>query len=397
MPDQRDEIFEQLRDAVQDRYTVQRELGRGGMARVYLAEEHNPRRQVAIKVMNPEIASARMRARFLREIDLASKLTHPHIVPVFAAGEEDDLLYYMMPYITGESLRVILDRQGQLSNDEALRIAFAIAEALSYAHTRGVVHRDIKPENVLLSDGHAVVLDFGVARAFADSDAPALTQAGTPVGTPAYMSPEQWAGETVDGRTDIFSLGCVLYEMAFGRVAEGAPADRAAVVARTMRRSGSDAAALTIAMVVARCLEPNRDDRFASAEALVESLLAGVHPSGPVSQPSVVKGLAVLAIIVLVAIGVRVASTRVAGRGDEGVRVAVAVLENQTGDSDLDPLGVMASDWITQGLMRTGLVEVVGTRTSLALSGAAIAEEANPITGLAVATDADIVISGRYY
>ena len=211
------DLLERLRSALHGRYTIQRELGQGGMARVFLADEQHPRRQVALKVLDPDLGIVLGPERFLREVDLAASLTHPHILPIFSAGEADDLLFYTMPYVEGESLRDRLRREKQLPIDNALLIAREVADALSYAHSRGVVHRDIKPENILLEAGHAVVADFGIARAISAAGGDRLTSTGLSVGSPRYMSPEQAAGETdIDGRSDLYSLGCVLYEMLAG-------------------------------------------------------------------------------------------------------------------------------------------------------------------------------------
>src|SRR2546430_2359286 len=212
-----DELAE-LRTALRGRYALEREIGRGGMATVWLARDFKHGRAVAVKVLRPDVASALAAERFLREIGIAARLTHPHIVPVFDSGKADGFLYYVMPYVQGESLRQRLEREAQLPLIEALGIAREVADALDYAHRHGVVHRDIKPENILLEEGHAVVADFGVARAIAAA-APgeALTEAGLAIGTLHYMSPEQAAGERdVDGRADTYALGCVLYEMIAG-------------------------------------------------------------------------------------------------------------------------------------------------------------------------------------
>jgi len=199
-------------------YRILSRLGEGGMGEVYLAEDLKHRRQVAIKVLAPEVTAAVGSERFLREIEIAAKLTHPHILPVHDSGSADGLLYYVMPYVEGESLRQRLTREKQLSVEDALRIAREVADALSYAHSRGVVHRDIKPENILMESGHAVVADFGIARAVGQAGGAALTTTGITVGTPAYMSPEQASGSgDLDGRSDLYSLGCVLYEMLAGQ------------------------------------------------------------------------------------------------------------------------------------------------------------------------------------
>src|SRR2546426_416566 len=208
----------ELRAALRSRYTLEREIGRGGMATVWLARDLKHERAVAIKVLRPDVASTLTAERFLREIAIAARLTHPHIAPVFDSGKADGFLYYVMPYVHGESLRQRLQRERQLPLPEALGIAREVADALDYAHRHGVVHRDIKPENILLEEGHAVVADFGVARAIAAA-APgeSLTDAGLAIGTVHYMSPEQAAGERdIDGRADTYALGCVLYEMITG-------------------------------------------------------------------------------------------------------------------------------------------------------------------------------------
>ena len=208
--------------ALGDRYRIERELGRGGMATVWLAEDLKHRRRVAIKVLAPELALALGRERFLREIDVVAGLSHPHIVPLHDSGAAGELLFYVMPYVEGETLRARMRREGALPVDEAVRVAREIAGALAHAHERGVVHRDVKPENVLLSAGIALVADFGIARALdataatvaeGQAAAPARTAAGVALGTPAYMAPEQVTGGAVDGRTDVYALGCVLHEM----------------------------------------------------------------------------------------------------------------------------------------------------------------------------------------
>jgi TolB-like protein len=203
--------------ALADRYAIERELGRGGMATVYLARDLKHRRAVAVKVLRPELAGAIGPDRFLREIEIAAGLSHPHILPLFDSGSLDGLLYYVMPYVEGESLRQRLDRERQLPIEDALRITREVGDALGYAHSVGFVHRDIKPENILLSHNHAVVADFGIARAISAAGGEKLTGTGLSLGTPSYMSPEQAAGDSeLDGRSDLYSLGCVLYEMLVG-------------------------------------------------------------------------------------------------------------------------------------------------------------------------------------
>src|SRR5688572_9731684 len=208
----------ELQAALASRYAVDRELGRGGMATVYLADDIKHERRVALKVLHPALSHALGADRFLREIKLAARLNHPHIVPLFDSGDAGGSLYYVMPVIEGESLRDRLLRDGRIPADESLALVRGIASALDYAHRHSIVHRDIKPENIMLQDGEAVVMDFGIAKAVSIAAGDTLTQAGMMVGTPAYVSPEQAAGENfIDGRSDQYSLACVLYEMISGR------------------------------------------------------------------------------------------------------------------------------------------------------------------------------------
>src|SRR2546427_5363962 len=211
------DVLETLRASLAPRYDVEREIGAGGMGRVCMGVQQHPDSRVAIKVLDPEISTRLMRERFIREVDLSSNLSHPHIVPIFSAGEVDGLFYYVMPYVEGESLRHRLLRERRLPLESALQIAQDVADALAFAHAQGIIHRDIKPENILLSSNHAIVADFGIARAISAAGSLTLTQAGQPVGSPGYMSPEQaMALGDLDARTDIYSLGCGLFEMLAG-------------------------------------------------------------------------------------------------------------------------------------------------------------------------------------
>ena len=210
--------FERLKNAIAARYEIERELGHGAMATVYLARDLKHTREVAVKVLLADVGFALGPERFRREIDLASHLSHPHILPIYDSGEADGELYYVMPFVAGESLRARLNRERQLPLDEALRIACEVASALDHSHRHGIIHRDIKPENILLEDGQALVADFGIARAVSAMGEEKLTATGVSLGTPTYMSPEQgMADPNLDGRTDIYSLGCVLYEMLAGQ------------------------------------------------------------------------------------------------------------------------------------------------------------------------------------
>jgi eukaryotic-like serine/threonine-protein kinase len=204
------DLLERLQTALAERYRIERELGRGGMATVYLAEDLKHGRRVALKVLRPELSPALGADRFQREIETASRLQHPHILTLHDSGEAAGLLYYAMPYVEGESLRSRLTREVQLDATVAVGIASDVADALACAHAAGVLHRDIKPENILLTAGHAVVADFGIARAIDAVGGDRLTETGLALGTPHYMSPEQAAGARVlDARSDLYALGCV--------------------------------------------------------------------------------------------------------------------------------------------------------------------------------------------
>jgi eukaryotic-like serine/threonine-protein kinase len=217
------ELREQLQSSLSGSYTIDQELGGGGMSRVFVAEETRLGRKVVVKVLSPELAASLSTERFEREIRLAASLQQANIVPVLTAGETDGLPYYTMPYVDGQSLRARLSNGAPaLPMDEAISVLRDVARALAYAHDRGIVHRDIKPDNVLMSGGAAVVTDFGIAKAIAaartNSGSATLTQVGTSIGTPAYMAPEQAAGDDVDHRADLYSLGCMAYELLTGRV-----------------------------------------------------------------------------------------------------------------------------------------------------------------------------------
>src|SRR3989440_7872068 len=211
------DALDALRESLAPHYDIERQICAGGMARVFLAVEQHPHRRVAIKVIDPELSNRLLRERFIREVELSSKLSHPHIVPIFSAGEAAGLFYYVMPYVEGESLRHRLLRERKLPLEVALHVTRDVADALAFAHAQRIIHRDIKPENILLSGEHAIVADFGIARAISAAGSLTLTQAGQQIGSPGYMSPEQaMTLGSLDARTDIYSLGCVLFEMLAG-------------------------------------------------------------------------------------------------------------------------------------------------------------------------------------
>jgi tRNA A-37 threonylcarbamoyl transferase component Bud32/tetratricopeptide (TPR) repeat protein len=269
-----------LQAALSGRYTIERELGRGGMATVYLAQDVKHRRRVAIKVLQPELAAALGRDRFLREIETAARLNHPHILPLHDSGEADGFVYYVMPYVEGESLRDRLRRENQLAIEDAVTIAGEVASALSYAHSNDVVHRDIKPENILLSGGEAVVADFGIAGAIDAAGGGKLTQTGIVLGTVAYMSPEQASGErTLDGRSDVYSLGCVLYEMLVGEPPFTGATNQAIIAKRftdpvPSARRLRDTVPQPVDRAIAKALARAPADRFASSHHFADALRA---------------------------------------------------------------------------------------------------------------------------
>jgi pentatricopeptide repeat protein len=272
------EQLERVRTALADSYRVERELGRGGMSTVYEARDLKHDRRVAIKVLRAELAAHLGPERFLREIRLTANLQHPHIVPLYDSGEAAGLLYYVMPFVEGESLRARLDREGRISLAESLRIARQVTTALAFAHERQVIHRDVKPENILLTGGTALVADFGVARATEAAGGDQLTAVGLAVGTPAYMSPEQASGESnVDGRSDLYSLGCVLYEMLAGEPPFGHDTPQRTLSRQVMKRAPSLSAAAAqvphvVSAVVGRLLAKEPAERYDSAQALVAAL-----------------------------------------------------------------------------------------------------------------------------
>jgi serine/threonine-protein kinase len=298
-----------LQSALADRYRLERELGRGGMATVYLAEDLRHRRRVAVKVLKPELAAVLGVERFVQEITTTANLQHPHILPLFDSGSADGFLYYVMPYVEGETLRDRLHRERQLGVAESLEITAQVAAALGYAHERGIVHRDIKPDNIMFSGGQAVVADFGIARAIDAAGGEQLTMTGMAIGTPAYMSPEQSAGESnVDGRSDLYSLASMLYEMLAGEppftghtaaaiIAKrlGAPTPQVRVIRQTVPEA--------VDRALQTALQRAPADRFDTVTAFARALRADdVTPRRRASR-RVMLALAGVAAAVLLAAG----------------------------------------------------------------------------------------------
>jgi TolB-like protein/tRNA A-37 threonylcarbamoyl transferase component Bud32 len=280
-------------DAVQKafagRYEIERELGSGGMATVYLARDLKHDRKVAIKILRPELAAALGPDRFPREIRIVAQLQHPHVLPLHDSGETAGFLYYVMPFVDGESLRAKLDREGQLPVHDAVKILREVADALAYAHGQGVLHRDIKPDNVMLSGRHALVMDFGVAKAVSSAGAEKLTTVGVAVGTPTYMSPEQATGaEHIDQRSDVYALGVLGYEMLTGSPPFTGKTPQAILSAHVMEPApdvtqGRPTVPAAVADLIRRCLEKNPADRWQNAEEILHQLEAIATPSGGVT------------------------------------------------------------------------------------------------------------------
>jgi hypothetical protein len=268
--------------ALADRYAVHRRLGMGGMATVYLARDLRHDRDVAVKVLRPDLSATLGAERFLREIRITARLNHPHILPLLDSGDADGLLYYVMPYVAGGSLRHVVEHGPALPLDEVVRLAGQAASALDHAHHHGIVHRDVKPENILLLEGQAMVADFGIARAVTSaSPGEALTRSGFPLGTPGYMSPEQATGtQRLDARTDVFGLACVVYELVVGETPEMWATEQAVRLGRFVDASPAHAARLDrlpgrFQQALARALAVRSADRFATPPQFVAALRAG--------------------------------------------------------------------------------------------------------------------------
>jgi len=300
-----EELLERLKRALSDRYEVEAELEQGGMAVVYLARDLRHDREVAIKVLHPSLSATLGTERFLREIDVIAKLVHPNILTLIDSGVVEDLPYYVMPFVRGQSLAALLEREKRIPLEQAVRIACEIAEALEAAHQQGVIHRDIKPSNVLLSGGHAVVADFGIAAALDGSKLDRLTRTGASIGSPAYMSPEQAVGEReLDGRTDIYSLGCMLYEMLAGEAPfqgslEGMVTRKVMGEIRPLRDVNPDVSP-EVEKVVAKALEKDPDRRFSTAGAFGEALQEAL-PRGGGAAWSRKRTLAAALVVLVVA------------------------------------------------------------------------------------------------
>jgi len=385
------------------------------MATVYLAEDLKHQRKVAVKVLRADLAASLGPERFLREVTIAANLQHPHILPLHDSGEADGFLYYVMPYVEGTSLRQKLIREGELPIPDAVRILRDIADAMAYAHQHGVVHRDIKPENVMLSGRHALVTDFGVAKAVSEATGrQTLTTAGVALGTPAYMAPEQAAADPhTDHRADIYAFGVVAYELLTGRPPFTGASPQAILAAHvttaadpvTKFRASIPPA---LAALVMRCLEKKPADRWQSADELMPALEQVLTPSGGmtptftqpfpgVSRRRRAAWLLAGAAVVTGAVGIGF-YLRARSKPAAFNRVVVLPFENRTGAASWDHLSLLAADYITRSLLETGLLQVVPMTASAAVASA-LAKSAGGALPQRVAkeTGAGLAVSGAYY
>ena len=395
-------VPDRLRASLAERYRIDAEVGAGGMAHVYRAHDLKHGRDVAVKVLRPELAYAVGADRFLREIATTATLRHPHILPLYDSGDADGLLYYVMPFVEGESLRDRLDREGRLPIDDALRITREVAEALGYAHERGIAHRDIKPENILLERGHAVVADFGIARAVAETGSERLTQTGFAVGTPLYMSPEQAVGEpNLDGRSDLYSLGCVLHEMLAGQP----PFTGANVAAITQQHLLADPPRVTavrrevtpaVEHALVHVLAKDPADRPWPAARFVEALSSSealpVAATRRAPGTSRRRALPIVAGVLALLVGAwAVARTRTTPATANGAtigRIAVIPLDNQTGDT--------AQRFFADGMTREviGVLADAGVRVLGYRAVAPYRNSTRSIREIAAELGVDAIVSG---
>jgi serine/threonine-protein kinase len=342
------DVASRLTTALADRYRVERELGAGGMATVYLAEDLKHHRYIALKTLRGELSDSMEAERFLLEIEIAAALTHPHILPLYDSGEAGGIVYYVMPYVEGPTLRQRLQDEPRLPVAEALEIAQQVVGALDYAHRRGLVHRDIKPENIMLYEGAALVTDFGIALAVRSARAGRFTESGIAIGTPVYMSPEQAMGDPVDARSDLYSVGCVLYEMLLG-VPPYTGADTMAITAQKLVdpvppiRTQREEVPAEIEAALLRVLACKAEDRFATAAELAAAL-----------EPVAVTEAKV---------------RRTGGRAEGGPSIAVLPFVNMNQDPDSEIFSDGIAEELTNALSRLDGLRVVARASAFAFKG----------------------------
>ena len=385
-----DDLQSRLAAALAGRYTIEGEIGRGGMSIVCQARDLRNDRWVALKVLRPELAGALGPERFLREIKVAAGLAHPHILPLFESDVADGLLFYTMPYVEGESLRQRLQREGRLPIVDAVAIACDVAEALSYAHAHNIVHRDIKPENILIEAGHPVVSDFGIARAISEADESRMTGVGIVVGTVDYMSPEQAAGEEIDGRTDVYSLGRVLYEMLVGSVPSGA---------RTSIGTERHEIPIEIDLAIQTALAAVPNERFATASEFAAMLRqsGAVSPSGWRLRRTRRRQRVGAAVIGAAAIALfiwRPWSTKGTGAANlDPAHIAVLPFEDRSANGELHQVAEGMTDELVQELVQVEALHVPSLRQIKALQAKGASMD-SVLRDLAVGTYVEGTVSG---
>ncbi|HVD59553.1 MAG TPA: serine/threonine-protein kinase, partial [Gemmatimonadaceae bacterium] len=377
-------LLEQLQATLGEAYTIERELGGGGMSRVFLATENRLHRKVVVKVLSPDLAAAVNTERFEREIQLAARLQQANIVPLLATGETNGLPYFTMPFVEGESLRARLKKDGALPISDCVSVLRDVARALSYAHAAGIVHRDIKPDNVLLSHGAAMVTDFGIAKALSAArgsfGAEELTQSGTSLGSPAYMAPEQVAGDpNIDHRADLYAFGCLGYELLAGHPPFVRDTPQRVLAAHlTEMPTPIDAerpdVPQNVATILTKCLAKDPEERPASADEILNSLNSAssattraVHATRSRSfKPWMIAAIALLVVIVA---GMYLRKNfRFAGGSSSDKSIAVLPLANLSGDKSNDFFGEGLAEEITGALAKAG-VHVVGRSSAFTLAG----------------------------
>ncbi|MEO8636582.1 MAG: protein kinase [Gemmatimonadales bacterium] len=371
-----------LQSALADRYRIERELGAGGMATVYLAEDLKHDRKVAVKVLRPELAAVLGTERFLAEIKVTANLQHPNLLPLFDSGAADGFLYYVMPYVEGETLRARLNREKQLPVDETTRLVTLMAGALDFAHARGVIHRDLKPENILLQAGQPVIADFGIALAVAQAGGSRVTETGLSLGTPHYMSPEQAAGErSLDAKSDQYALAAVTYEVLSGEPPHTGPTAQA-IIARLMSetprslRATRPGVPAALDLAVGRALAKVPADRFPSCGAFAQALVAGAT-SGAGGGDAEAQGRRgrwiAAAITVLVLAGGAVGLARyLSGRTTDIDSIVVLPFENRGNDAETDYISDGITESISNSLTRLPDLKVIPTSTAFHYKGSAL-------------------------
>ena len=407
----------ELAQALSGQYEIEREIGRGGMAQVYLARDVRHDRPVALKVLKLDLG-APSAERFLREIQVVGRLRHPHIVPLYDSGEAAGQVYYVMPYIKGESVRERIARSGPFSSDEAARLATEVADALEYAHSQGIIHRDIKPDNIMLDEHHALVMDFGIARGLAAGQMDSLTGTGLLIGTPAYMSPEQAAGDTVDARTDIYSLGCVLYEMLAGKPPFAGSTAHAVMAQRFASPAPSLAAletttspALQAAIAKAMSLMP--DERYQTASEMIAAIdFARTAEWEPSTYPARSKrvfwkrlefiGASAAVLLVIAAGGYGLLRSQFSGdpsstvSGGKLATIGVLPFANQSGDRQMEYFSDGLTDELISSLSHVAGLQVAGRASSFSIKGKNLdAREAAKRLQVAYVVDAGVRSAGN--